>query len=312
MEISKEKNFISAVVYVRNSENTIEKFLQTINDILQKKFINYEIIIVNDDSTDNTIAKIKDFGKKNTSSLSIINMSYTQGKELAINAGSDMAIGDFVYEFDTTNIDYDEEIIIQAYEKSITDESDVVIVSSKKKRKFTSALFYKIFNKYSNYQYKINTETFKILSRRGINRIRSINKTIPYRKAVIANCGLKVTTLLYDSNIKISKNCDKKEKSERKKNAIDALILFTDASYKVTTKIIATMIAITMLVIIYIVYTFLKHNPIQGWTTIMLFLCFGFLGLFTLLAIIIKYLSVIVGLIFKKTNYLIKSIDKIK
>ncbi len=38
-------------------------------------------------------------------SISVINMSYFHGLELSMNAGMDMAIGDFVFEFDNTCLD---------------------------------------------------------------------------------------------------------------------------------------------------------------------------------------------------------------
>ena len=237
-------------------------------------------------------------------------MSYTQGKELSMIAGLDLSIGDFVYEFDTTIIDYPLETIFNIYIKSL-EGYDIVNASANSKRNFTSKWFYKIFNKYSYYQYKLDTETFRILSRRTINRINAMNKTIPYRKAALANSGLKMETLKYEQLINVKNNYDKNTRKERGNNAIDALILFTDVGYKFTIFMIFVFIFLTALVSIYTIYTFISKNPIQGWTTTMLFLSFGFLGLFSILAIIIKYLSIIINLIFKKTNYLVESIEKI-
>ena len=198
---NKEKNFISAVVYANNSERDIRNFLENINKILAENFLKYEIICVNDASTDGTVDEIKKVseniakGDSNTS-ITIINMSYYQGKELSMNAGVDIAIGDFVYEFDSITMDYNTELIMQVYNKSL-EGYDIVNATSNSKRRKTSTIFYKLFNKYSNNQYKIDTETFRIISRRGINRIQSINKTIPYRKAIYANCGLKLTSIQY-------------------------------------------------------------------------------------------------------------------
>lgn len=306
----KEKNFISAVVYVRNEESKIQSFIMDLNKTLKAHFLKYEIILVNDGSVDNSIFKIKEVSSKVDGSLSIINMGHYQGKELSMNAGTDLAIGDFVYEFDSINIDYPLEFIFDVYKKAL-EGYDIVSASSNLKRNFTSKLFYKIFNKYSNYEYKIDTETFRIMSRRAINRIHQINKTIPYRKAVLANSGLKMFKFKYDVIQNTRKTFDKNDKFERKNNAFDSLILFTDVSYKVTMFLILIFIALTLFVFGYTVYNFVTNNSIKGWTTTMLFLCFGFLGLFTILLIVIKYLSVIINLIFKKTNYLVESIEKL-
>ncbi len=308
---NKEKNFVSAVVYARDVENTIQDFIMNVNKLLEDNFLHYEIIVVNDSSSDSTVDKIKKVVPKlGDASVSILNMSHFQGKELSMNAGQDLAIGDFVYEFDNTVMDYDVSLIFDAYKKSL-EGFDVVNVSPNAKRQFTSKMFYTVFNKYSNYQYKLDTDSFRIVSRRAINRVHQINKTIPYRKATLANSGLKLATIYYDPSFKIHNKNDKLVKKERVQNAIDSLILFTDVSYKMVKTMILILIMVTIGILGYTVYIFLSSSPVAGWTTTMLFLCFGFLGLFSILAIMIKYLSLLVNLIFKKSDYLIESIEKI-
>ena len=66
-----------------------------------------------------------------------------------------------------------------------------------------------------------------------------------------------------------------------------------------------------VLVGIYTIFVFVSQQPVAGWTTTMLFLSVAFLGVFAILAVIIKYLSIIVDLIFKKQKYMIESIEKI-
>ncbi len=308
---NKEKNFISAIVYIRNDEVMIEEFTKKLNRVLKDHFLKYEIIFVNDASTDNTIEKLKEVAKKiENATIHIVNMSYYQGKEMAMNAGLDLSIGDFVYMFDSALIDYDLEVVYQIYEKSL-EGYDIVNATADKKGRISSRLFYKLFNKYANYEYKLDTYTFQIISRRAINRVYSISKTVPYRKAVQANCGLKMTTVKYKSEALRKHKLDKKTKKDREKTAIDSLILFTDISYKIALTLSIIMILLTIGVGVYTIFTFVAAKPIEGWTTTMLFLALGFLGMFSILTIIIKYLSVILNLIFKKTNYLVESIEKI-
>lgn len=312
MIINKEKNFISVVVYVHNNEDNIINFLEKINNKLDENFENYEIICVNDKSSDNSVQEIKKFFNKfPENTASIVNMSCYQGIELSMNAGVDAAIGDFVYEFDNVYIDYDLDIIIKIYKEALK-EYDIVSAISDSKSKLSSRIFYKIFNNNSNNMYQIHTETFRILSRRAINRIRSINKTIPYRKVAYANCGLKITSVNYKSIKKIKKqNISKEIKETRTELAIESIILFTDISYKLAKFMSFIMIFTTMLTGIYTVSIFLMAKPIEGWTTTMLLLSFAFFGIFVILMIMLKYLSILIDLIFKKEKYLIESIDKI-
>ena len=153
---NKEKNFISAVIYANNNEKEINRFLEDIYNTLDRVFNKFEIIIVNDCSTDNTVQVVKDFASKAKSAvISIVNMSFYQGLEAAMNAGVNLAIGDFVYEFDNVHKDYDDKVILDIYYQSLKG-FDIVSASPKNYNRKSSKLFYKIFNKVANMPYKLN------------------------------------------------------------------------------------------------------------------------------------------------------------
>lgn len=308
---NKEQNFISVVVYVHNNEKEIGYFLENINNKLNENFEKYEIICVNDKSTDRSVNEVEKVSKKIANSIiTIVDMSFYQGREMAMNAGIDLSIGDFVYEFDNVFIDYELDTIIKVYEKCL-EGYDIVSTKSNEHKRITSSFFYTIFNKNTNNMYKINSETFRILSRRAINRVKSMNETIPYRKAVYANCGLKLSSILYKSTNSTKREKISNEVSEvRKGIAINSIILFTDVFYKFTVTMSAIMMVATIVIAIYTLCIFICSKPIDGWTTIMLFLSFAFFGIFSILTIMIKYLSIIIDLIFKKQKYIIESIRK--
>ena len=92
MLTNKEKNFISAVIYLHNCEKQIGEFIKNVADVLDNNFEKYEIICVNDYSTDNTLAEVKRISNSIKGSLSVINMSFYQGLELAMNAGMDLSM----------------------------------------------------------------------------------------------------------------------------------------------------------------------------------------------------------------------------
>ncbi len=312
VSVNKEKNFASAVVYIHNNENQIKVFMDTIFKAFDANFLKYEVIFVNDCSNDSTIEQIEKYmdGTHNAV-VSILNMSYYQGLELSMNAGVDLAIGDFVFEFDNINVDYETDMIMKVYYEAFKG-FDIVSASSNRKKRAMSSLFYKIFNKYSNIQYALETETFRVLSRRAINRVHSISKTIPYRKAVYANCGLELKNIKYEATKNDNKYENSKLKSKSNRNlATSAIVLYTDIAYKFTSIMTMVMMLITIIVGIYTTTIFITGNPIAGWTTLMLFLSFGFFGLFAILSMVLKYLVVILDLSFKKQKYVFESIKKI-
>ncbi len=321
---NKEKNFISAVIYVHNAEEYVEDFLRTVMEMLEEHFEHSEIICVNDYSEDNSAAVIRRVGKEWTAmqppneeldephsiQISVLNMSYFHGVEVAMNAGVDLAIGDFVLEFDTTILDFDKERIMEVYKKSL-EGYDIVSASPDQKQRFSSNLFYNIFNRFGDFSYKLYSERFRILSRRVINRISSMNKSVPYRKAVYANCGLKTCNIRYPVVGSKNRREDKAERKYRTDLAVDSLILFTDMGYRFSVTMTVIMMLVAIFVALYSAVIYLFSTPVAGWTTTIFFMSFAFFGLFGILTIIIKYLQILVDLVFRRKKYSFESIEKL-
>ena len=57
---------------------------------------------------------------------------------------------------------------------------------------------------------------------------------------------------------------------------------------------------------------FITGHPVEGWTTTMFVITVGFSGLFAVLTIVVKYLSLLVDLVFKQQKYLVESIEKLQ
>ena len=310
MNILKESNFISAIIYVHNNEKDIFKFICDINELLSNNFQKYEIICVNDNSSDSTLEMIKKASSEvEIKSLSVINMSFYQGVEKSLTAGVDLSIGDFVFEIESVKRDYDLNLLLEAYNKALTGYDIVSLVPQKLKT--SSQFFYKIFNNLARSQNLLCTDAFRLVSRRAINRFNSISDTIAYRKVGYSSCGLNMTSIKYDNVLK-KEPIDIKIKRSRKEKAIDAFVMFTDIAYKISLGFSITMVILMLISGIYTVAVFFSYNkPIEGWTPLMGLLSLGSFGLFSVLTMIIKYLNIILNIIFTKQKYLISGIDKI-
>lgn len=312
--MTKEKNFISAVVYVHNSASLgLKQFLISLSDFLDQHFEYSEIICVNDFSSDNSVTEIKRVTHEihNDVALSILNMSYFHGLEIAMNAGVDLAIGDFVLEIDTADQDYDLNEIMNVYQL-VLDGNDIVSASSDMKERFSSKLFYSVFKRFSDGNVKMQTETFRILSRRAVNRIGNMSRTVPYRKALYATCGLQTYNYKYTCNHEQKERIeDKQAKRYRSSLAINSLLLFTSAGYVFSKWMSFLMMGMTVFMLIYTIVIYCMGNPVAGWTTTLLFLSVAFFGLFVILTIVIKYLQILLDLNFRRTKYSFESIEKL-
>ena len=231
-----------------------------------------------------------------------------------MNAGLDLSIGDFVFEFDTTFVDYTGEDIMAVYDQAL-EGFDMVSASPDRKMRRTSRMFYQILDRFSDTPYRMTSERFRILSRRVINRVMSMNNDIPYRKAVYSHCGLKTKHIVYAAADNNSRNYDRRlgraERRYRRNLGIDVLLLFTGLGYRFSIGMTVTMILVTVFMILYSLTVYLFGNPVEGWTTTILFFSFAFFGLFGLLTIVIKYLQILVDLVFKRKRYNFESLEKL-
>jgi dolichol-phosphate mannosyltransferase len=310
MQTQREKQFVSAVVYLHNVEKTVLTFLSDVDNAMAQHFERYEIICVNDSSDDHTADIVKTFEcRDEAAAMTLLNMSYCQGVERSMTAGVDLAIGDFVFEFDQTLLRFPQTFIGTLYRCAV-EGYDIVNATPNTKQAMTSKWFYKVFNRFAAFSYPLDTEAFRILSRRAINRVRGMSETSPYRKALYANCGLKMSSIPFEVTEQLGtlKNSDLKNRTQL---AVDALILFTDVGYRFAITMTFLMMLITVIVALYAVIVYVFQNPVEGWTPTILFLSFAFFGVFGILAVVIKYLSIIVELIFKKRQYVYESIQKL-
>lgn len=311
-ELNKEKNFISAVVYVHNAGKTVGAYLRGLMGLLNENFEHSEIICVNDHSTDNSADEIRKACEvAGNTAVSIINMGYFHGLEVSMRAGIDLSIGDFVIEIGTTIQDYDLDEIMTVYRKVLAG-NDIVNASPQKHQSFSTSLFYWFYQRFADNHMDMRTETFRILSRRAINRVMSMSKTIPYRKGLYVVCGLKMAQHVYPvvKGVQPEKH-DRKTRKYRRSLAIDSLLLFTNAGYACAKFMTLVMMFISLFVIVYTILTYASAEPVRGWTTSLLFLSVAFLGLFSILTIVIKYLQILLNLNFRRTEYSFENIEKL-
>lgn len=306
---NKEKNFVSAVVYLYNEAEYIQSYLRGLEDTLRQNFEKYEIIVVNDASKDDGAQRVKAYvSSQDGAKVTLMNMGYHQGMETSMDAGVDLAIGDFVFELEFTNADYDWSVLMDVYKHSLEGFDIVNAKGNVGKKITTGSMFYNMMNRYANLQYPLTSGSFRIVSRRAINRIHSLATRIPYRKVAYANCGLKCDTLLYD--------CTKKVKlrgvSNRMELATNSLVLFTDIAFRFTLWFAVIMIFLTVGVAIYAVLSLIQNNSVDGWAIVTLFGGFALSGLFVVLCMVVRYLTTLVRLNFLKRDYVFESIDKLQ
>ena len=306
----KEKNYVSLVLYVHNNETIIEEVLLALDELLNNNFSNFEFILVNDFSNDQSIERVKSIKEKLNATVTVLNLSYYHGQELAMTSGQKLAIGDYVFELDTLNVDYNFDELIKIYNTSLKG-FDIVALSPKKKSSIYNKLFYNLLEKSSKLKIRLYTETARIISRRAINRVGILNTSVNYRKATYHYAGLPTQNVFYDP-IKESKY-NELSFGSKFNLAYEIMIRYSHIASTISIGLSMFFMLFSVLMIGYVIASYIiVQNIASGWTTTMMFLTISFSGLFLVLSMILKYLDMLLRDKTINKTYVYDSIEQIK
>ena len=117
---------VSVVIPAYNESGYIEKTLLTVSDYLSKNFIDFEIIVVDDGSSDNTFS-LASLASETISNLKVLKNSVNRGKGYSVKRGALSAIFDYIIFTDADLSTPIEEI--EACVKHFDSGADIVIGS---------------------------------------------------------------------------------------------------------------------------------------------------------------------------------------
>lgn len=147
-----KKRFISFVIPARDEEKTVIELYQKISIEAKRLFLNFEVIFVDDGSSDKTFTTLKKLSQKQKN-LKVIKLRGKFGKSIALQTGFDHAKGDIVFTMDADLQDDPKEI--GKFLKKIDEGYDMV--SGWKKRRF-DPLSKKLPSKIGNYLVRFLTK----------------------------------------------------------------------------------------------------------------------------------------------------------
>ena len=165
------KPIYSIVIPVFCEEKNIKKSFTKINTIMHKLNEPYEIIFIDDGSTDKTWDVLLKLSKE-YSFLKLIRLSRNFGKEFALSAGLKLAKGDAVISMDA-DLQHPPSLIpkmINAWKKSFEIVEAVKVIRGEESllNKFGATFFYKFLDKLCHYQLN-NATDFKLMDRKVVD-----------------------------------------------------------------------------------------------------------------------------------------------
>jgi len=300
----KTQSLLSVVIPCLNESENIIPLHDTLVNVLNQ-YENYEIIFIDDGSTDSTFNKIIQLSKLNLK-VKYIKFSKCFGHQNALKAGLDLAKGDCVITMDA-DLQHPPYLIQQMVQKWTEGYKVVVAIPTAKHnisflKKITSKLFYTLFNYISDTQLQEGSSDFKLIDRQIVNIIASIKENDPFIRGLIPWSGFKHFNITYkQGHRKFGKT---KFTNNRMFNLASTGL--TSFSIKPLRLSLITGFLCSLFSFLYGIFAILASKKISGWTSIIVSVLFIAGVQFIILGIIGEYIGKIFLAIKGRPNYIIE------
>lgn len=194
------KKTISLVAPFYNEEDNVELTLAVISDSIDKDRFLWEVIAVNDGSTDSTLNKLME-SNITAFKLVIVDLSRNFGKEAALSAGLEHATGDAIIPLDADLQDPPQLIstLIEKWEEGY----DVVLArrldrsSDSFLKRVTAGAFYKVINRLSDVDIPHHVGDFRLMDRRVVDVLKTLPEARRFMKGLFAWAGFRTVIVDY-------------------------------------------------------------------------------------------------------------------
>lgn len=307
---------ISIIVPCYNEEESILLFYKTIKSIARKmkKKCSFEYIFVNDGSKDKTLKIIRDLSKKDND-VRYISFSRNFGKEAAMYAGFEAAVGDYVTTMDV-DLQDPPELLDEMFDTVESGEYDCCAARSTNRkgysffRKLFTKWFYSLIGKLSNSEMVPGARDYRLMNRKMLNAILSMKEYNRYSKGLFGFVGFDTKWIEY--------NIVERQKGESKYSmrklfayAIEGIVDFSTKPLVISAffGLLFCFIAFVMIIVI-IAKTLIWGDPVGGWPSLACIIFFiGGIQLFCI-GIMGQYLAKTYSETKNRPLYIIKETEK--
>lgn len=183
----------SLLIPVYNEESLIDELVSRSVKALETFAPNYEILFINDGSTDATLEKLLAARKKHHR-IKIIDLSRNFGHQAAYTAGLEMALGNYVAMMDG-DLQDPPELLPEMYQKMKDEKLDIISGLRQgrkgKRLRLVTNLFHALFKKVSEVDGIENSGNFSIMNRAAVNALLQMKESIRYLPGLRSFIGFK-------------------------------------------------------------------------------------------------------------------------
>lgn len=289
------KKCCSIVVPCYNEEKTIPYFYEEISKVMEqlKEELDFEILFVDDGSTDQTIQLIDKLCDTD-SRIHYLSFSRNFGKESGLYAGLTKASGDYIITMDA-DLQDPPGLIPEMYQIVARDGYDCAATMRETRsgepviRSFFAKRFYKMMNRISKTGVKDGARDFRFMNRKMVDAILSMNEYNRFSKGIFEWVGFRTKYLSYE-NIERVAGDTKWSFWKLFKYSIDGIVAFSTVPLAIASFGGVILCGIALIMVIFLIFRALLYgDQVTGWPSlacIIIFLgglqlfCSGILGIY--------------------------------
>jgi len=305
-----QENDIAIIIPVYNEEGNLQALYGRVKKTISSISENYQIIFINDGSTDDSLPKILAFAEENPK-VFYINLSRNFGHQIAVSAGLEYCNAKCTVIIDS-DLQDPPELIAELYAKH-KEGFDVVYAKRRKRdgesflKKFTAKLYYRALRRLVPFDIPLDAGDFRLLTKKVVNSINKMPEQNKFLRGQIAWLGFEQSYVLFDRETrKHGKSGYTYSKMFRL--AFDGITSFSDKPLLFVSRLGFIISIFSFLVIIYAIFShYVLKETITGWTS--LIISAAFIGGIQLLSVgvIGEYISRINVNVKKRPLYIIDS-----
>jgi polyisoprenyl-phosphate glycosyltransferase len=192
---------VSIIVPIHNEAASIDAFFAQLLPVLERLGATWEIICINDGSTDATLDSLIEFHRRNPA-IKVISLSRNFGKDVALSAGFDFAIGAAVIPIDA-DLQDPPELIVPMVAKW-REGFDIVFATRKRRegdswlKRTTARYFYEIFDRITDVPVPHDTGDYRLIDRRVVDVLVRLPERTRFMKGLFAWVGFRQTAVTFD------------------------------------------------------------------------------------------------------------------
>ena len=269
---------ITILVPCYNEENSLDLFYDRLQGVLSNigEYI-VEVLLINDGSTDNTLAKMQELHAKDPS-VSYLSLSRNFGKESAMLAGLDYAEGDAVILMDVDLQDPPELIpeMLQEWENGYDD-----VYARRRSRagetwlkKASAHYYYRLLQKFADIDIPADVGDFRLLDRQAVNALCSLREKQRYTKGLFSWIGYKKKELLFDRDPRAAGN-SKMSFIKLFSLAVDGITSFSVAPLRLASVLGLLISSVAFVYLLFVIgKTLLFGDPVAGYPSMVSIILF--------------------------------------